>query len=329
MTRIVRGIAVVAVGLALALGWLWALAAIWYFGHWPLWVRIPLAAVWAVAFPVAAMLLSRPRAFAVVATGSLAIWLGWFCQRPSNERPWEPDQERMPRVTFRGDSITVRNLRHASYRTADDYDVEWLDRSYDLSTLRTVEFVVEPFADWRGPAHTFLTFGFSDGRYVAISIEIRKERGESFSPLAGIFRQYEIAYVVGDERDLIGLRVDVRRNPVYLFPIRASGEQIRNLFVAMLGRANRLAEQPEFYNTLTNSCTSNIIGHMEQLTGEALPPDWRKLLPGYTDEFALELGLIDSDGDLEEIRDRFLVPATRTPAKDGRDWSRRIRSARP
>jgi hypothetical protein len=232
----------------------------------------------------------------------------------------------MPQAHFEGDLVTIADLRYTKYRSVDDYQVEWCRRQYDLSQLQTVEFVVEPFASLRGLAHTFLTFGFADGRHVAISVEIRKEQGESYSPLRGLFRNYELMYVVGDERDLIGLRSSKRGHSIYLYPIKATPAQVRTLFVAMLERANRLAEQPEFYNTLVNTCTTNIVWHFEDLTGEDLPVDVRVLLPGYSDSLASDLGLIDCDGTLEQVRRKVKITDVPSPGDDERSWSRQIRA---
>jgi hypothetical protein len=124
--------------------------------------------------------------------------------RPSNNRDWSPDTERTASAVFIDNSVKIRNVRNAQYRSTTDFDVHWEDRTYDLQKLESVWFIVEPFSDWRGPAHTFLSFGFGNSEYIAISVEIRKEKGESFSPVAGLLRQYELIYVVGDERDLIG-----------------------------------------------------------------------------------------------------------------------------
>lgn len=229
----------------------------------------------------------------------MAVFGAWLLfvllVRPSNERDWNADQARMTTAEIVGDVVTIRNVRNATYRSTTDFDVHWETRRYDLSRLESVWFIVEPFADWRGPAHTFLSFGFDDGDHVAISVEIRKERGEAFSPLLGLLRQYEIAYVVGDERDLIGLRANHRKDDVFLYPVRATREQARALFVSMLERANRIAAEPEFYNTLTNTCTSNIVDHIESIAPGRVPWSYKTLLPAYSDDLAYDLGLIDTD----------------------------------
>ncbi|MFC1597287.1 DUF4105 domain-containing protein [Planctomycetota bacterium] len=311
--------------LVLGLGWLWALLVLWFFAPWPVWVRVSAALIWGAFAAWAAARLPAPTALKAIAAGIAVVWLLWFLRHPSNDRDWTPDQARMPVAHFEDDAVRIENVRHAAYRATDDYDVEWCSRRYDLNSIRSVEYVVEQFASWRGPAHTFLTFGFDGDRYVAISVEIRKEKGESFSILAGLFKHYEIMYVVADERDLIGLRVNVRENPVYLFPIKAEREHIRTLFVAMLERANQLHERPEFYNTLTNTCTTNIVRHLKQVSQRDVPFDLRVLFPGYSDELGFELGLIDFDGSPEEARRHCLLEGSTKTSPDEPDWSRTIR----
>lgn len=246
--------------------------------------------------------------------------------RPSNDRDWSPDQERTATARFDGDTVRILNVRNAYYRSTYDYDVYWEDRAYDLGRLESVWFVVEPFSGRRGPAHTLVSFGFGDGEFVAISVELRKEKGESFSPLRGLLRQYELAYVVGDERDLIGLRANHRRDSVYLYPIRTTTERMRAMFVAMLERANSLAERPEFYNTLTSSCTTNIVRHINVIAPRRIPFSYKVLLPGYADDLAYDLGLIDTDLPRDRFRQAHLINDLAQLYADSASFSNGIRS---
>lgn len=238
----------------------------------------------------------RRRWLRITAAALLIILVAWLIllasTRPSNTRDWAPDQERLASAEITGDQLVLRNVRNARYRSTSDFDVQWEERHLKLGQLESVWFVVEPFADWRGPAHTFLSFGFADGQYLAISAEIRKERGEAFSPLKGILRQYELVYVLGDERDLIGLRANHRHDAVYLYPVRTTPEKMRALLLSMLSRVNQLAAEPEFYNTLFNNCTSNIVEHIESITPGGVPLSFSTVLPAYADDFAYDLGLI-------------------------------------
>lgn len=247
--------------------------------------------------------------------------------RPSNDRDWSPDQERLAAATFVGDSVHIENVRNNLYRSVSDYDVRWERRSYDLTQLETVWFIVEPFSKVRGPAHTFLSFGFAGGEYVAISVELRKEMGETFHPFRGLLRQYELQYVVGDERDLIGLRANHRHDSVFVYPVRTTPEKKRELFVAMLQRANRLAERPEFYNTLWSSCTTNIVSHINDIAPKRVPFSYKVLLPAYSDELAYDLGLLETSLPRDAFRQPHLINARAAAFADQEEFSRGIRSA--
>ena len=248
-----------------------------------------------------------------------ALTLTWLCSlpQPSNDRDWVPNQAILPTAEVEGQRVRIRNVRNTLYESVEVYEPRYEDRVYDLSRLVRAWYVVEPFSDFGGAAHTFLSFEFEDvpsadsvpttPDFVAISVEIRKEKGEAFSPVRGLFRQYEVMYVIADERDAIGLRANHRRDDVYLYPIAASPDKVRALFVSMLETANHLAEHPQFYNTLTNTCTTNIVRHVNALTPGRIPWSPRVLLPGYSDRLAYDLGIIDTELPFEEIRSHFRV----------------------
>jgi uncharacterized protein DUF4105 len=211
--------------------------------------------------------------------------------RPSNDRDWSVDQAVLAHADIHPPLVTIHDIRNFSYITADRYVPSYYDKTFDLGKLDSAWFVVEPFGT-AGAAHTFVSFGFGEGDYVAISIEIRKEKGESFSPLKGLMRRYEIMYVVGDERDLIKLRSNYRNDPVHLYRVNTTPEKMRAMFLAMLQRANRLREKPEFYNTLTNTCTTNLVRHVNAITAKRVPFRLSVLLPAESDRLAYDVGLI-------------------------------------
>ncbi len=245
--------------------------------------------------------------------------------RPSNDRNWSLDTERTASAVITGDSVSISNVRNAEYRSTTDYDVHWESRNYDLRKLESVWFVVEPFSDWRGPAHTFLSFGFDNGKYIAISVEIRKEKGESFSPVEGLLRQYELIYVVGDEHDLIGLRANYRHDNVYLYKMRATQEQARELFVSMLNRVNDVAKHPEFYNTVTNTCTTNIVEHINVIAPGRIPFSYKTLLPAYSDELAYDLDLVDTALARDKFRAAHQINKQAKLYADSAEFSKAIR----
>ena len=174
-----------------------------------------------------------------------------------------------------------------------------------------------------------VSFEFSGDRFLSISVEIRRERGETYSVLGGLFRQYEIIYVAGDERDLIQLRSNHRRDDVYLYPVRASHERTVAFFLDMVQRMNALQARPEFYNSFTSNCTTNLVRHLEKVSETNVPYDHRTLLPAYSDSLALSLGLIDSDVGLAETRERHRINTLALAAQDRDDFSLRIRGRAP
>jgi hypothetical protein len=306
--------------------WAWSLLAIWYWPKCPAWLAYSLAGAFLILSGFWLKRAPAPWKWAGLVVAFVVVRVGWEFNHPSNDRTWVDYNARTPVSAFTGDQVTIRNVRSANWRSAAEYDLRWEDRTYDLSRLATVEFIVAPFAMNGVMAHTFLTFGFEDGEQVAISVEVRKEQGESYSPVRGFFRHYETIYVVGDETDLFALRTEVYRDPVYLFPIKASREQVRALLELLLRDANELAAQPQWYNTVLNTCHLRIVRHVNTLRKNKIGMDWRNYLPGHSDELAWELGLIDSAGTLEQARERFLIKHQVPWNPDRNEWSRQIRS---
>jgi hypothetical protein len=262
-----------------------------------------------------------------IAAALLAILVIGRCslRTPSNDRNWNADQVRLSTASFNGPLVTIRNVRNFTYRSESDFTPAYYDKTYDLRQLNSVWFVVEPFGEFEGPAHTFVSFGFDDRDFVAISVEIRKEVGESFSPWKGLLRHYEIMYVVGDERDLVALRANHRKDEVFVYRVNTTTERMRKLFVEMLTRANAVAEKPEFYNTLTNTCTTNIVRHVNTVNPRRVP--WRLgvFLPGYSGELAYRLGLLDTNIPFEELKERSRVNEKAARFATDPEFSRKIR----
>jgi len=264
--------------------------------------------------------------FAVV-VALLGSW--WSTIRPSNDRDWQPEVARLAEATIQGDLVTIRNIRNFDYRTETDFTPRYYDRTFDLRRLDRVALVA---VYWMGPAiaHLFLTFGFG-ADHLAISIEARKERGEGYSSLGGFFRQYELIYVVGDERDVIRLRTNYRKDPpedVYLLRVRAPVENSRRVFLQYMRAINELREHPQFYNTLTTNCT-NVILVNTRVNPDHLPLSWKILLSGYTPEYVYDAGRLDRSLPFEELRRRSHINAVAQAADQDPDFSRRIRADLP
>jgi hypothetical protein len=260
----------------------------------------------------------------LLAVGVISVVAVRLVREPSTSRDWTPQQRLLPSVAVRGPIVEIRNVRDFVSRSQTDFDERYLDRSYDLRQLRSADYVLSRFGGVPGLAHAFLSFRFGD-EYVCISVEARKEKGETYSPFRGLLHAYELMYVVGSERDLIGVRTHVWKERVTLYPVSATPEKLQQVFLDMVLRADRLARRPEFYDTLTNSCNSNIVRHVNSITPGRIAFDLRTILPGFADRVAHEEGLIDSTLPLEELREAYRIDdeAAGLPLDD--NFSRAIR----
>lgn len=312
---------------------LWGALAIWY--------AAPLVATGrgalAIGFValgllgVTAAVLSRHRLSPLLpfALASLTLAAWWTTVTPSNDRHWQADVALLPSAEIDGDRVTLRNVRDFTYRAADDYTPRWHDRTLDLARLDRLDLYS---VHWMGDhiAHTMVSFGFADADPVVISIETRKEVGETYSTLAGFFRRYEIYFVVGEERDLVALRTTFRNPPedVYLFNIDLPQPTIRRLFEAYLAEINRLNETPEFYNTATTNCTTNIVTLIRTYNPD-LPLDWKMLLSGHFAELVYDYGAMDQSLPFHELRAQSLINDRARAATNDPDFPKRIREGLP
>lgn len=303
---------------ALVLAGAWATLAVFWSNLPGLALRAA-GAVAYLAFCAACVRRGARRAF----LASVAVVLAWHLLiRPSNDRPWSADQDVLPEIRLDGDRLAIRHVRDFGYRGVDDFLPRRVDRVWSLAALEGADFVVEHFSAWEGAGHSFVTFRFAGAEPLAVSAEIRKERGETYGALAGMFKRYELMYVVGTERDLVGLRRNVRGHPVALYPIRASRDDLRRLLTDLLGRASALQARPEFYHTLANACTTNLADHVNALRPGRVPFSLKVQCAGYADVLAYALGLIDTDVPLEALRARHRIPAV---PLDHPDYSNEIR----
>jgi hypothetical protein len=246
-------------------------------------------------------------------------------EKPSNFRDWSPDMAVLPYAEVDGSRVHIRNIRNCQYYDADTYVLDSYDKTYDLNRLQTVDFITVPFRDMPSLAHTMLSFGFEGDEYLAVSVEIRREKGEQYQFLAGILDQYELMYVLGDERDLVNLRANYRKDDVYVYRTKATPQQARRLFLDVMQRVDKLAEQPEFYNTLTNNCTTNIRGHINSLAPGKVPYGLSVLLPGLSDRFAYDLGLLDTKASYEETHRQARINDVARQYRDSPEFSAAIR----
>ncbi|HEY2412984.1 MAG TPA: DUF4105 domain-containing protein [Pirellulaceae bacterium] len=246
-------------------------------------------------------------------------------RKPSNDRDWIDEQKVLASAEIDGDKARIRNVRNAEYYTYRDCVVDYYDKTYDLAKIKSVDFVVIPFAENKAIAHTMLSFGFEGDEYVGVSVEVRLEKGESYSTAAGFLGQFELMYVVADEHDLLPVRPEFRHVDVLLYRSTATPAQAKALFLDVMKRVNQLHDHPEFYDTLRNNCTTNIVRHINAIVPGEVPYDYRVLLPGYSDEYAYDLKLIDTSLPFVEVRRRARVSDRILQYKDDARFSERIR----
>ncbi len=246
--------------------------------------------------------------------------------RPSNDRNWIAEQAKLPRAEIAGTTYTLRNIRNCNYLTNDDYVVQHFDRTIQLDQIQTVDFIVVPFENMPRIAHTMLSFGLDDGTYLCLSVEVRTEKGERYNPLMGLGRQFELMYVLADERDLIRVRTRHRDAEVYVYPTVAKPPQVQALFADVMKRVNKLAVDPEFYHSLKNNCTTNLAAHVNVVSPNKITYGWKVLLPGLSAEYAYELGLLDNSVSFEQLTQLALVNDLAELHYDDPDFSHKIRS---
>lgn len=244
---------------------------------------------------------------------------------PSNDRDWVPEHKVLAWAELNGDELTIHNVRNCEFYSYRDCIVQHEDRKYRLSDLRTVDFLVVPFTGAEALAHTMLSFGFANGEYLGVSVEVRLEKGEQYHPVGGLLKQFEIIYVVADERDLIRVRVEHRNCEVLAYRSTATPAQARALLIDILNRVNHLHDNPEFYDTLSNNCTTNIVRHINRLAPGRVPYDYRVLLPGFADHLAYELGLIDNSIPFAQLKAKARVNDLALRYKDSEHFSAQIR----
>jgi hypothetical protein len=242
----------------------------------------------------------------LLASVLVAIYFFGFVT-PDTNVEWSPEQARHPIVEIDGDRIHVQNVRNFTWRSPTDFTPGFYDRTYDLSKLNSMYYVVAPMPGLDAVAHVFVCFGFSDGQTVAVSVEGRRRLGQPYQLIPSMFRQLQLMYVVGDERDVVGLRGAVWKVPVFFYPARTTPERMRAIFTSMMEGAHQLEEKPEFYNLIWNNCMTRILMHLRRLGGHSLPHDLQVLLTGLSDRVAFRLGYIDTDLTFEQARRAFRV----------------------
>ncbi len=247
--------------------------------------------------------------------------------KPSQTRNWSPELAVLAQAEINENLVTIRNVRNFTYRSETEFTPAYYDRTYDLNKLKRADYAVVPFGGIPGLAHTFMSFEFEGDQFVSISIEVRKQIGERYSILRGLVKPYELIYVVGDEQDVVKLRTNYRTGEeVRLYPVKAEQRDLQAIFLDYMQRVNELSRKPEFYNIFTKTCTTDIVKVINRATDHDIPLSYKYFLPAFSDEYALERGLLDVNMPIEAARTYYSINERAKRYANDPAFSRKIRS---
>jgi Domain of unknown function (DUF4105) len=317
--------------LLLALVWIIAgIAVAWTAGalYFDLPAPAPLRTVAAITWVLAALfgLVRGWRGRIVALLGFLLIAGWWSTLRPTQNRDWQPQVAVLAYATREGDQITVHNVRNFEYRTATDFTPRYETRTYNLDNLRELDLFINYWGS-KLIAHPILSFDFGTQGRLCFSIETRSARGQGYSPIAGLYRQYEIIYIAADERDVVRLRTNFKHEDLYLYRILMPPKEVRDRFMEYIDRLNELNVHPAWYNEITDNCTTSIRAQRPADLRE--PFDWRLLINGFGDQMLYEHHALAGNLPFLELKAKSLIDERARAAGDAPDFSNLIRVGLP
>lgn len=289
--------------LILIVAWIWGFAALYLAGPGSHWVQFLFAAAFGLLLPTAFLF---TKSFAQGCILSLCLFalllLWWQTLTPTSVKDWAPDVAKISHGEIQGNTLTMYNVRNFDYKSEQLFYQQWETRKYNLENLQGVDIFLSYWASDH-IAHTILSWDFGDDGQLPISIETRKDKTQEYSAVKGFFKQFEICYIAADERDIIRLRTNFRKERVYLYRLQAPQERVLALLKDYLTEMNSLVDQPEFYDALTHNCTTTIQIHANATRDDAPPPlDWRLIASGHVDALLYDRGVISSELPFAELR---------------------------
>lgn len=249
----------------------------------------------------------------------------WFIQTPSNDRNWSEIAMRAPYATINGTKVTIHDVRNFRHHEDGTWLAAWYDETYDTAEIEQGYLVLTRFGGIDGLAHVMASFRFKGDKYVVLSVEIRREEGESYDPIGGALREYELYYVAADERDAIALRTNAQKDSTWLIPMNAGPKKTAEFFMSMVHRMTKIHDEPEWYNSFTSSCASNLADHYSAINNVTFPPDYRILLPGFSEELIAELDLLPEGMSVEQARHELQINEAALAGPVDETFSQRIR----
>jgi hypothetical protein len=292
------------------------------------WLRLPLGAFYALGILAVWIFVRNPWKIIFTLGGFATVLAWWLSLQPSNVGDWQPDVAVLPYADIHGTQVTIHSIRNCDYRTETNYTVRHYDQTFDLDALRTTDLYL---VTWGSPdiAHTMVSFGFTNGDYVCFSIEVRYKNGQAYSAVKGLFRQFTITYVIADERDLVRLRTNYRKDDeqACLYRLQVAPQQGQKFFLEYLRRADELRDRAEWYNAITDNCTTAI--RAQRTAADRAPWNWRMLLNGHLDELLYARGMIVTNLPFAELKKISNINARAKAAGDTADFSAQIRRGLP
>ncbi|MBT5223612.1 MAG: DUF4105 domain-containing protein [Gammaproteobacteria bacterium] len=309
--------------------WLWCSVAIYFIILPDKLLAIMVAGLFALVIPLVFFLVAkRNLALVLIILAYIAVTIAWMNMPASNNLDWMPSVAKSPYVITQGNQVTVHDIRNFDYRTETNFTENYYTKTYDLDDLESLGFLLSYWGGGTTFAHTILSFGFSNGDYLAVSAETRLEKGERQNFISGFFNQYEMIYILADERDVIRLRTNFRKldpEDVYFYPTMLSKQKIRQVFEVIIARVNKLYQEPEFYNTITHNCFTTLRADFNAITSPKNRFDWRIIANGYSDQMLYENGVIDTELSFPEAREYFHINQYVSDDNSSKDFSLKIR----
>jgi hypothetical protein len=329
LARAFRILATILIALLLPLVVAWTCGALYYTFPVPA-LRAVSAIAFAVGSPLAAFFVKRKRRALGAIALVFAATLAWFLSIPARtDRNWRPELAVMPWAEIDGDRIRVHDVRNFEYRTPDDFDIRYDDRAFDLKKLQAVDVFYSYWDQNEAVAHTMFSWDFGGTDVLCLSVEVRREVGQEAGGLPGMFKQFEILYILADERDVVRLRTNYRGERVYLIRSVLTPDEGRRVLLDVLAQVNRLHEEPQFYRTIGNNCTTSIIGHLNTVLPKRVPFSKKILMNGYAPEIAYANRLHATDLPFDEWKRRSNINPSALAADRDPLFSRRIREGLP
>lgn len=313
----------------LLLCWGWGSFALYLSGPGPQWIKGLVTCLFVILLPGSFFLLqSYYRSIAACIGVFLLLLLWWGTLKPTNDRDWAVDVEKISHGRIANNILTIHNVRSFDYKDEMSPIPKWVERQYDMAKLQGLDIFLSYWAS-EHIAHTILSWDFGDDGHLAISIETRKDKTQEYSAVKGFFKQFGLSYVAADEHDIIRLRTNFRKERVYLYPLKGELSQAKKLLENYLEEMNLLVTEPKFYNALTRNCTTTIQIHADAARIDGKPPfDWRLIFSGHADAMLYDRGGINQTIPFKELRERSRIdPKAQT--YEGADYSRFIRQDLP